>query len=354
MRLICVLASILLCASVSPAEYSVGYTEDGYTYAGAGYWQNAEGTYFTRSYVEYPGYQTSYYYGRYYQTPVTYYYYKYTRANKAVSSLTPKSSDAEWIDFLKQRERIQGKIAQNEQEKNAFIERLNKVGVSPPFAGAPFPSSGSGGYYGAFTGNTLYGYGTSYTFSQTADIYGTIDPNILMQGSVALAKAARESATQANTETNTILSNVTAGAERMQQARIDGEQRLKAQQIEADLAKARFEAARPPNRVTTNVTTTTPPVGTTPLPTVPNTVLPNDGPFTERYVKVVKANCIQCHSGKDAKGGFDMTSKVLTDVQKAKVFARVTLPASDPKHMPAGEGKPGKQLSAQEVHDVLD
>ena len=58
------------------------------------------------SYYYYSGYYYDYY-GRYIPR---YYWVEYTPASKPASSLTPKSTDSEWLDFLKQRERIQGGV----------------------------------------------------------------------------------------------------------------------------------------------------------------------------------------------------------------------------------------------------
>jgi hypothetical protein len=349
MRLLITLACLLLTAGFATADYYNGYQEDGYTYAGGGYWVKGA-DYYTRREVNYTGYRTAYNYGYAYRYPQVYYYYEYLAASKPVSSLTPQSSDSEWIDFLKQRERIQGKIATNEQEKKAFVERLKAIGVTPPFPGLPGYELGGLPQipgYSAVSGSTLYGYGhNAYSYSQVADIYGTLDPNILMQGSVAMARESNASATAATSLMNGALNNISAAAERLQ-----------AQRLEGEIAIQKIRAVTP-NRVTTTINgKTAEPTVMPKIPPLPNVpaVGGGDGPFSPRYVAAATNACITCHAGKDSKGGFDMTSKLLTAEQKAKVIDRVTRPTTDPKHMPqTADGKPGRMLTAKEIVDLLD
>jgi mono/diheme cytochrome c family protein len=354
-RFLWTLFFVLLLAGVSRADLDL-------TPVGSGYYVDSYGDYYTRQKV-YSDYY--YYYGQYVPR---YYQWKYYPASKPVTTLTPKSTDAEFVQLLRSREAIAGKIALNEQEKNAFVERLKAIGVTPPLPAVPavLPAFNGGSGYGAISGSTLYGYApvqqSVFQFSQQADVYGAYSPEITQQGGMALAKEVGRLFGQVTTDVNGLSERDAQRAERLQTLRFDHEFRLKAQQIEADGAKARLEALRPPNRITTTINRIEPAVmpradGSVPpaLPPVPQPGAAGDGPFTPRYVAVVKAQCITCH-GKDApKGKFDMTSALLTPDQKAKVLARIMLPITHKDHMPQlPDGKPGRQLTAQEIHDVLD
>ncbi len=275
LRLVCTLAAVLLTASIAGAEYAVGYTEDGYSYSGQNLWAKGD-TLYTRTYHEYPGYQTYYRYGYAYQKPVTYWYYSYA------PQLSPKSSDADWIAWARGREKDAAVAALEVTRQSTFMERLAKFGISPPPPGIDVPAFSTYGKsaYAALTGSTIYGYqppaSSYYSFSQHADFYGAYDPALTQQGGMALAKELTTIVGRVNSDVNALAERDAQRSERLQQQRIDGEHRLQAQRIEGEMALKRFELSRPPNRVTTTITGTNvepafmPKVGVVPtLPPLP-------------------------------------------------------------------------------------
>lgn len=317
----------LVLASASP---SMAQTEDGYSSVGAGYYTDSAGDYYTRE-KYYWGYYT--YYGQSYPR---YWYWRYVPASKPVSSLTPRSSDADWVAFLAQREKIAGSIRANQEREDAFLARLKAVGVTPPFPGVPnYPGIGSSyNKLAVLQGNTIYG---AYSYSQVADLYNQTDLNVLFQQSAALVKGAQGLASDGNAQFSAIVQQASAGAARVAEIKAQGE---------IDVEKLRM--LRPPNRVVTTINGQTVAPAPGPMDKV------DDGQaFAANKVAVVKADCLQCHSGAKAEGKLDL-SKGISAEQYLAVLNRVSLPVGDKRHMPQGkDGAAGRQLNYNEIKSLL-
>lgn len=340
MRFILVLAALAF-ASPAFADLSVGTIDDGYVYRGAGLWQNGAGDYFTRSKV-YWGYTYSNYYGSYPQ----YYYWSYTAASKPASSLTADSSDKDWLDFAKSRERAQGAIALQKTKDDGFLAKAKLFGISPPFPALPgytgafnFGSSTLGSY--GFTGNTLYGY-QAYPFSvnQTAEIYGPIDPNVAVLQFGNAVRALNGASQDATNGLGTIAREANATAERLASLRIDRSAEL--ERIRAVL----------PSRISTTVQGISPkPVDPAQITPAPAT-MPGAEETRVMTSETAKNSCISCHSGSAPKGNLDMT-KGLTAAQYLRIINRVTLPSDDTHHMPPPQNGKAIQLNALQIEDLL-
>lgn len=332
----CLLVTLLTLVFAVPCHaagtIAVGTVDGSMTYAGGNYWQNSAGDYFTRK-VEYSGFYS--YCGQSYPA---YWNWSYTSVSRPAAALTPKSSEAEWIDFLKNRETIAGEITAAQQRDEAFLAKLKAVGVTPAFPGLPAYSTSSFGYnkLSVAQGNTIYG---TYSYSQVADLYNQTDLNALFQQSAALAKGAQGLAGDANSQFNTVIQTANAGAARVAEIRAEGE-----------IAVEKLRAVRPPSRVVTTINgQQVGPADTAPSP------MPKIGSNQTRTIqaKVVTETCLQCHSGLKAEGKLDL-AKPLTADQYLAVLNRVSLPVSDKRHMPQSkDGSPGRQLTYEEVRDLI-
>ena len=361
MRLLFVLFAALavLILAAPPALADADSDLDGYREVGAGFYEKG-GQYFTRQPYYYGWYSPNWTgygpYSQYAKTYPRYYWWQYSSVSLPVSSLTPYSSEKDWIAFLASRERVQGKIAASKAAHAAFMEKLKAVGVTQPYPQLPaYEANHSSSVYGnngslqlgsyGSSGSTIFGYqNTKYT--QVADLYSPIDTAVLFQQSAALVRGAQGLAGDANTALSSRLQEINAGMARVAE--------IKAQS-DADLAKLR---ALQVNRITTTVNTTSPTVLTPPATPQGPAVMPpvaEDGPAATRVLAsaTAKTACYSCHSGGKPAGGLDI-SKGMTAEQFLKVVNRVTLPLSDPKHMPAPvAGAQARQLSSTEIKDLL-
>lgn len=335
-RLLLAIVCTLALAGITEADYSVGYAEDGYTYSGEGLWAKGD-TLYTRTYHEYTGYTNSYNgYGYYVRTPQAYYYWSYS------PQLSPKSTDAEWIAWARERERKAANVASNDSAHRNFIEKLTKFGITPP-------PPGMQGYYGEGSflnrqayvppihGQTVYG---SYTIRQDADLYLPVDPNAAIQALSLASKWSLDAAGQANQAVAGATGQVLQSNERIALAR---EERLRQEAI--------LKATQPPSRITTTVTG----VGPVPVPAVPAqpAAVADDGTARLLVSETAKTACVSCHSGAKASGGLDIT-KPLTASQHLSIINRVSLPLNAKGHMPAaGDGQPAVQMNASQIADLL-
>ncbi len=348
----CIVLSLVdLVVAPARAEYSVGYVEDGYSYAGQNLWAKGD-TLYTRTYHEYQSYKTYYNnYGYAYQRPITYWYWNY------IPQLSPKSTDAEWIAWARGREKDAAAAALKVTDHKNFMERLAVFGISPPPPG--IPDNGGSSYAGRqayltpIQGQTAYGYAAvPFQVQQVADIFVPLNVDGAIQTQSIFSNNLLSATREVSSGINGAVGQQLATNERIALARIDADRTVRV-----------LEASRPPSRITTTINgatiepTTMPKVGNgdAKLPVIPGAA---DGPFSPRYVAAATNACISCHSsngGKDPAGKFDMTAKVLTPEQKAKVLARVMLPITEKGHMPQGaDGKPGRQMTAKEIVDLLD
>lgn len=322
---------LLLC--LFSGGVAVALEEDGYVF-NEGYWWK-DGVAYSRN-KEYYGYVS--YYG--YSYP-RYYYYSYT---PAVANINPQAldADAKLLDIAAARDRTEGKVRLANQKHAAFLEKVDKLGLAGNFSwqgyGAAIPGPAYGNkslFYGSygFNGNTPYG----YTYNQVADLYGTLDPNVLFQQSASLTKGAQGLAGQANTEFNNLLKTATDGMNRAAEIR---EQGIAAERV-LNASKAAPQA---------KVITQGSGVGTAPAQSQPQGViaLPNAAQATRN------ALCASCHSAQNKKGGFDVTKwGELTPDQKMYVVNIVT--TADEKHrMPRKEdGGVGPKVTLQQLEAFL-
>lgn len=310
-------------------------SEDGYTAVGSGFYVDGAGDYYTRERAYWSYYYD--YYGRYIPR---FYYWKYTPASKPVSSLTSRSTDADWIDFLAQREKIAGGIRANQEREDAFLARLKAIGVTPPFPAIP-GYNGYGASYsklGVVQGNTIYGYGQNYSYNQVAELYGPVDVNAAIQAMAMAGKWSQEATKEAGTQLTAVTAQALASTERIAIAR---EERIRA--VES------LRVTQPPSRITTTING----VGTAPVEPGPMVKVVDDG-GTTRLIKGAATNgCTKCHGGAKPSGGLDMT-KPMTAAQILKSMNRASLPESDPKHMPQKEGGGSAgQLDAAALKELL-
>ncbi len=333
---------------------AVGAVEDGYAYMGSGYWKNqSTGDYATREKV-YWGYYQPYGYSASYPK---YYYWSYTPASAPASSLTPKSTDAEWIDFLKNRETIAGEISAAQQRDEAFLAKLKAVGVTPPFPGIPGYSgaafNASYNKLGVVQGNTVFGYSAPYSYKQVVEV----------QNSPALDRLVLHQLVGVGIKNvGALLGDVTSQqsgliAQEIELAKVNGANFARVAEIEAqgraDAEKLRI--LQPPARITTTINgTTVAPVDNAPYP-MPQA--PADGGQAFRALpksEFVKSACISCHgAGGKPEGGLDLT-KPLTQVQYLSVLNRIST-KDESKRMPrTKDGAAGPQATLAQIRSLLD
>lgn len=317
------------------ASASLAMAEDGYTAVGAGYYTDSAGDYYTRE-KAYWGYYYDYY-GRYVPK---YWYFKYTPASRPVSSLTPRSTDADWIDFLAQREKITGSIRANQEREDAFLARLKAVGVTPPFPAVPGYNGGSyGSSYnklGVLQGNTIYSY------SQVADLYNSTDINVLFQQSAALVKGAQGLASDGNSQFSALVQQANTGAARVAEIRAQGEIDVK-----------KLKALQPPSRIVTTLNgQVVAPVDATPGPMVK--VMDDAGATHIVKAQYVKDACLSCHgAGGKPEGGLDL-SRPITAAQWLSVINRVST-KDEAKRMPRTKtGVAGPQADLVQIRSLTD
>lgn len=351
-RFVCVLVVCLFfLIGKARAEYAVGYSEDGYVYAGENLWAKGN-TYFTREYKEYPGYQqyyTGYGYGYGYK-PVTYWYYKYT------AQLSPQSSDADWIAWGRERERKAAAVAAQAAAHDNFMAKLTKFGITPPppgIAGSSSSASSYGAYGVPVTGNTAFGYvAQPYQVQQVADIYVPLNLDALVQTQSIFGNNLLAASREVGNGLTGLGAQQLATNERIALSRHAADTRIALAREDRLRQVGILEATRPPNRVTTTINgnTVTGPFTPPFAPTAPaNTPQAPAGNEPARLLKSETATnkCAKCHSGPSSKGGLDIT-RPLTAAQHLQIVNRATLPLTDQKHMP-----PEEQLSAVQIGDLL-
>lgn len=370
--IILVLMVVLFPNPVKADTYATGYQEDGYSYMGAGYWSNPAGDYYTRTRYDYTGYKTCYSCGYAYQQAQPYYYYKYYPAHTpkaTIAALNPLKDNVDLavVDYAKNRDTIHGRILTQKAADEGFIAKMKLVGITPAFPAIPGYDNGpafenhgynkslQAGNYG-FQGNTVYG----YSFNQTADYYSPLDRAVLYQQSFANLNGIRALLGDANAGTLALVNNESAAAERLQAQKLNNDKELQSQRIQGELAIEAIKAARPPNKIITNIQG----VGTTPIDPGPYP-MPRVNPEREpRAVEgpdkklmnqaFVKANCIGCHEGAKASGKLDLTKPITSDQYLASIN-RISLPAKNKDHMPKGkDGGEGPQLNLAEIRSVLE
>jgi mono/diheme cytochrome c family protein len=216
------------------------------------------------------------------------------------------------------------------------LEKLAKIGVTPPFPGYDGGSAFSfrQAYVPPLQGQTAYGYSQQIV----ADLYQPVDVNAAIQAMALAGKWSQEATREAGNNLAGVTAQVVAGNERVALAREDTRRVIET-----------IRESRPPNRITTTIT------GSGQGPAFP-AVPPKEGPAAEpnAAVSVASTSCINCHGGAKPGGGFDMT-KAPTDEQVRKMAYRMSLPAGDPKLMPQGvDGKPAKPLTPAQMANVIN
>lgn len=231
-------------------------------------------------------------------------------------SCHPRPSSKTWKDGLID-------IAKQQQDYAAMLEGLAQLGFTQQ--GAQYQSYAS-------QGTTPYAYTQEFSSS-----YGAVDIASLYNQAGRLATQAQELAGQAGSDFSALA--LQEGANQAEVAKILAQGHAASQA----LAAAKGEPSQPAQirTFTFNVSSS----GEVEL--VP-------GAETHTKFEVVATGefgkCIQCHTGDEPKGGFNLSNGI-PDEMKDKVLTRILLPDSDEKHMPPGDST---QLSPQEKLKIME
>lgn len=316
---------------------SGGFAVADYHFAEGYYWQN--GVAYNRR-IEYSDYY--YHCGQYVPR---YYSYVYTPVVKAID---PQAYDAEaqLLNIAAARDRVEGKLRQANQKHAAFLEKVDKLGLSGNFYWQNYGIAPQGpayaakslqyGNYGA-QGNTVYG----YSYNQVADLYGTLDLNTLFQQSASLTKGAQGLADQANQGFTGTLNTVITGANRAEE--------IKQQGIAAQRVLEASKAA-PQGTVRTQIQGLAPDT----MPRL-DTGPPTGVQARTKPALIREALCAKCHSGANKKGGFDITKyNELSEEHQRYVISIITT-ADDKFRMPKkDDGSPGTKVSKDYIKAFLE
>lgn len=326
------LALLLLGVAALPtqADPVVGQLYDGYfTFGHDGLFHYQDAVY-SRQWVSSPGYWS---YGVYYPGSA---YWKYTRiANSYAAAAAPAYGTGWKSEVLR--------YAQARDDQQLYFESLKALGINGQSYG--FQQYGAG--YSAYSspigytpqGATQYG----YSVQQAREVYGyNLDLNKLAQISGQLTQGAQAAASQANTETNTVVTELGKNAARVAEVLARGQAAAEA---------LRAARAQPSTSSTTTITGTGAAasvggsgVGQIPAaPAAPATGGGSEMSQAEFLASVVTPACAGCHGGAKPQADFDIVKAWpgLTPQQKAVVYERLF--TRDPeKHMPrTSDGKSG-------------
>jgi mono/diheme cytochrome c family protein len=242
----------------------------------------------------------------------------------------PPSWREKLVDFAVQRERDQARIQEKNQEYDAYLRALQALGLATNMSGTVGAVQGNNPQLGSFgaNGTTIYG----YTYNSIKDIYNDQDPSILYQQAARLTERAQDLGDKAHSRFSDLLSK-------------EGQNRARVAEIlaQGQAASAALQAARaaPQRQEQTQITVQ----GTTPTPPSAN------AGANANFNNLLTARCASCHSGPNAKGGFQAQSYTSMSLEeKAKrVWSRLL--SDDPKkRMPQGkDGQPAQPLSAEEL-----
>lgn len=338
-RFILVLFLVLLSGGfVCAVDPVVGFTEDGYSYVGAGYWTRG-GNYYTRNRVDWG----EYVYRnccRYYEA---YYYYKYYPATPPVSSVSPTDPDfrVKLLEIAKQRDAIEGSIRKSAAQHNEFVEAVAALGLSGNFNWQGYGAAPKG--YGSYQlGNFGANASTVYGYSSVADLYGQTDLNVLYQQSSKLAQNAQQLSGQATTDFADLVKQ--AGSNQGAVAEILAKGQAAAAVLNATKAD-------PTVRVVNRAYTVQ--FGSDGQPVV-TPVVPQVDKGAPLKV-LVTSDCMACHGKVEPKGKLDLSNlSALTLEQKMNIVGRLV--TKDPaKVMPRKpDGGPGVRWSGDKVKLFLE
>lgn len=384
---------VLVPAPIANADsYPNGYTTPaGYTYnTGDGHWYNG-GIAYRRSQIYYPS-TYSYHLNNgcysYTQNPSTYYYsyslaYPATYSAPSAPAYTPPATPqygtgwrAQLLDLARARDKVEGEMRKADLDHRAYLDAIQALGLNGNFRWSGYgnysvtprlplplipgyqPSyplsyqpnySGQTGYsygaqynYGApLSANTVYG----YSVNSLRDQYGTTDLNLLYQQAARLTQNAQSLAGQAGSDFSGLVGDAGNNAARVAEIL----SRARAAQIALEAANL------PPSSRTVTSSSGTVTGGTAgsslgisgglgggipPMNPVEGLngaarALPGQGNGgggnPALFLQAVGTpRCSSCHSGKDAKKGFDIANYTLLDPdQKRVVWKRIL--SEDPK-----------------------
>lgn len=354
--------SVVLAVMPLPVEASVvlvnGFVADGYTFNN-GYWYQGDQA-FTRQLWTQPGYYTySGYCGSCRTWVAGYDFYRYTPVQLVVqyqqtAPSLPSYRDPGWrgklLDIAAHRDKIEGTIRQGAFEQQYFMEAVNGLGLSGNFRmnnyGASPPYSQYQAQYGSVTnfganGQTAYG----YSYNTLAQLYGGSDLNTLYQQAAQLGHGVQRAASEAQAGFQTLV-----GAEGQNRARVAeilargqmAEQILKALVTPSATVETKgFSFRIGPQGVIEKVEDQTVDPATRQK-------------VKEMWVDLAKNRCASCHTGPEAKKGFDIaTYPSFSPARKQEVLKRLTT-TDDKVLMPRNQdGSAGARLTSDELRLFL-
>ena len=269
------------------------------------YWTWNGGNY-TRQW--YPPVNTLSGYGCYTTTPG---YYLYT----PVQTLNYDSSDATIEKAIAARDAVKNKIVADTIKHQQFIEKIKTAHLDEGIGYSGFNGAYNQGYnalVGTFGINSsaIYGYNQASLAQVTNPFAINLDQALLTYGQLV----------QGHNDNNAVVFKSfgdTVNLAVTKSADISGINARK----DAILQFARTLDGPP--TVTTSTGTFT-----------PRTVSLNES-LNDRWNRSANTSCVQCHTGNNIKGNFDVSTfpTASADIRK-KVLARLEKPATDPEHMP--------------------
>lgn len=319
-RLLLALVSFPILAAVAIAQGSYTLASDGYYYQGS--------QAYTRSTVYAPGY---WYGGCYYYGQATYQYTPYyPPAKAAVVTAEDPGWRSKLLDIAGQRDKLNAKLAGAALEQKYYMEAVNALGFQGTGLYAP-NYIGSAGY--SLTGQITYGaqantaYGVSY--NSLAQIYGQNDTTALFQMSNQHVINAQALAREGQTGFAALVGQ--EGSNRARVAEIIAKGQIADQVIKS-------LSAGPEVKGISFQVTSGGKFQKIEAADVDPTVKKD---LSDQFTALVAAKCASCHTGKQPKGNFDIsTYGALTADQKQVVWARLVTP-DDKSVMPQAD-KGGK------------
>lgn len=344
------IAAIFVCVSMVEASYNIGYVSpEGYTWRGDGFWSYANKAY-SRTYVA-----GCYSCGRYSAPYYSYYYsHDYTPAYVAPTATDDygNSEVRALIELAKARDKFEGVVRVNQFRHQQVIETIKALGLEGNFRipnygafsgysyGQPMPASyGNLNYSTAgVNASTIWGFSSN----TIKDVYGP-DVSLLYQAAARSTDKAQDYGAEAHRNLIALADGDAKGRERLAVilAKAQAAQEvLRAMEIGSRTETKEFTFRVGPDG---NVQKVDPNIQPQPMNGQPASLM--------EVWKQSAAKCVTCHSGGDAKGGFQVSAYPSFGIeQRVKIMSRLVKSAPPDKRMPRSDkGVAGEQMSDNEI-----